>query len=452
MVFSSLQFLYVFLPLFLLVYYLVPSKAGNWILLFGSLAFYAAGSLECPWYTLLLVACILVDFAGGCLIGRFPKAGKFILFLCIIFHLFWLFSFKYAGYFEYNRSWILPAGISFYTFQGISYLIDVIRRKYPAEKSLLKFGAYISMFPQLIAGPIVTYDAVKKDLTERKYTVKGFFNGMQFFIFGLGLKVLLANPCGTFWERVCAIGFESISTPLAWLGMIAFTFQIYFDFFGYSLMAYGLGRCLGFRLPRNFNHPYTATSMTEFWRRWHMTLGSWFRNYVYIPLGGNRKGFLRTCLNLLVVWIFTGIWHGSSVNFAVWGLVLFMLIMLEKLFLSKLLDKVKWIGHLYMWLAIPLTWLFFAITDLEQIVLYLTRLFPFTKQGTAVVFEADYLKYLTDYWYILGFGLLFSFRFPYKWLKSLAVPVKVIGLLIVLAAATYCMYRGMNDPFLYFRF
>ncbi len=451
MVFSSLEFLYVFLPVFLLFYYLIPAKAKNWILLFGSLAFYAAGSIQCPWYTLLLVGCIVVDFAGGLLIGRFKKAGKAVFFFCILFHLFWLFSFKYAGLFEYNRNWILPAGISFYTFQGISYLADVAKRKYPPEDSLLKFGAYICMFPQLIAGPIVTYDAVKKDLDKRQHSLKGFWGGMEFFVFGLGLKVLLANPCGTMWERICAIGFESISTPLAWLGIIAFTFQIYFDFFGYSLMAYGLGKMLGFKLPRNFDHPYTATSMTEFWRRWHMTLGNWFRDYVYIPLGGNRKGLFRTCLNLFVVWIFTGIWHGSTINFLLWGLVLVTLILVEKLFLKKLFDKAKWLGHFYMWIAIPLSWVFFAITDLEQIGIFLSRLFPFADMGKSVN-VSDYLKYLADYWYILGAGLLFSFRFPYQWLKKWKVFAKAVGLLVILALATYCMYRGMNNPFLYFRF
>lgn len=451
MVFSSLEFLYGFLPVFLILYYLMPAGVKNWVLLFGSLAFYAVGSLQCPWYTLLLVVCIMVDFFGGLLIGKFTRTGKVILFLCVLFHLFWLFSFKYAGAFEYNRSWILPAGISFYSFQGISYLADVLTGKYKAEKSLLKFGAYICMFPQLIAGPIVTYDRVNKDLEKRKHSAKLFWKGMEIFIFGLGLKVLLANPCGTMWERICAIGFESISTPLAWLGIFAFTFQIYFDFFGYSLMAYGLGRMLGFKLPCNFDHPYTATSMTEFWRKWHITLGSWFREYIYIPLGGNKKGFMRTAINLFIVWIFTGIWHGSTINFLLWGIVLSALIIVEKLFLKKVTDRFKWFGHLYMWIAIPLSWVFFAITDLEQIGVYFTRLFPFGESADTV-YATDYYKYLMDYWYILVAGILFSFRFPYRFLKKWVVPVKVIGLILILAFATYCMYRGMNNPFLYFRF
>ncbi|MBE5878985.1 MAG: MBOAT family protein [Lachnospiraceae bacterium] len=451
MVFSSLEFIFVFLPVFLSLYYLMPAKCKNWILLFGSLAFYAAGSLQCPWYSLLLVACVLVDFMGGVLMERFPKAAKPVFFLCVIFHIFWLFSFKYAGLFPYNRSWILPAGISFYTFQGISYLADVLSKKYKAEYSLLKFATYICMFPQLIAGPIVTYDAVSKDLEQRKHTVTLFWKGMESFVFGIGLKVLLANPCGTMWERICAIGFDSLSTPLAWLGIIAFTFQIYFDFFGYSLMAYGLGRMLGFKLPRNFEHPYTATSMTEFWRKWHITLGAWFREYVYIPLGGNKKGFLRMIFNLLVVWIFTGIWHGSTINFLLWGLVLFSLIVLEKLFWRKVTERVKWLGHLYMWLMIPLSWVFFAITDLEQIGIFFSKLFAFDGFN-AIAQATDYYKYLWDYWYILAAGLFFSFRFPYQWLKKWPVPLKAIGLTLVLAGSAYCMYRGMNNPFLYFRF
>ena len=278
-------------------------------------------------------------------------------------------------------------------------------------------------------------------------------DGIGTFIFGLGLKVLLANPIGKMWAQVCAIGFESISTPLAWLAIAAFSFQIYFDFFGYSLMAVGLGKMLGFKLPKNFDHPYLSLTMTEFWRRWHITLGSWFREYVYIPLGGNRKGKITEFRNLLIVWLLTGIWHGAGYNFLLWGAVLFVIIGIEKLFLGKFLNKYPSVGHIYMALIIPVTWTIFAVEDLGQLGIFLSRMFPFFGQGVWSVFRYDYLKYLKLYFPFLIAGVLFSTKLPYKLLKRIKNRTVIwVILAVIFAASVYCMYKGLDDPFLYFRF
>lgn len=407
---------------------------------------------------------MLVDFAAALCIEKYPKFKRMFLLIGIIFHLISLFTFKYMGFvlgeiekynaaFTFTKDIVLPIGISFYTFQGISYITDVYRGKVTAEKSLLRYTVYISMFEQLIAGPIVTYDRVKDKLYRRRITKSMIIDGICTFIFGLGLKVLLANPIGKLWSQTCAIGFESISTPLAWMAVFAFSFQIYFDFWGYSLMAIGLGKMLGFKLPQNFKHPYLSLTMTEFWQRWHITLGSWFREYVYIPLGGNRKGTLCTIRNLFIVWLLTGIWHGAGYNFLLWGLVLFIIILTEKLFIGKFLRERPIIGHLYMLLLIPLTWAIFAIDDIGQLGIFFTRLFPFFGQGVWSVFKHDYLKYLGMYYPFFIAGFLLSTKLPYNLLRKIKQR-KVIYILIVIIfiASVYCMYRGFDDPFLYFRF
>ena len=346
MVFSSINFLLIFFPIFFTCYYLTPNKYKNYTLLLGSLAFYFIGTINAPYHFVLLIACMLVDFVVGLGISRSKKHKKLLLVVGIVFHLICLCTFKYAGFviselnrlsesFNFTANIILPIGISCYTFQGISYLIDVYRGDIEAEESLLCYCVYISMFEQLIAGPIVTYGQVQYDLHKRNIWFEDALKGLGIFIFGLGLKVLLANPLGKLWSQTLAIGFESISTPLAWMGVAAYSFQLYFDFFGYSLMAIGMGKMLGFELPINFNHPYTSLTMTEFWRRWHITLGSWFREYVYIPLGGSRRSVPRVILNLLIVWLLTGIWHGAGYNFMLWGFMLFCILVIEKFFSGK---------------------------------------------------------------------------------------------------------------------
>ncbi len=464
MVFSSLNFILIFFPIFFIFYYATPNRYKNYTLLIGSLAFYFVGTINAPYHFVLLIACMIVDYLVGLGIERFRRYKKTLLIAGIVFHLICLCTFKYAGFvigelgkisdsINLTTDIILPIGISFYTFQGISYLVDVYRGTVQAEKSLLCYCVYISMFEQLIAGPIVTYGLVQYDLEKRNIWIEDALKGFATFIFGLGLKVLLANPLGKLWSQSLAIGFESISTPLAWMSVIAYSFQIYFDFFGYSLMAIGLGKMLGFELPINFNHPYTSLTMTEFWRRWHITLGSWFREYVYIPLGGSKKGAGRTVFNLLIVWLLTGIWHGAGYNFVLWGFMLFLIIFIEKFFIGKFLTEHRTIGHIYMILLIPLSWAVFAVTDFSQLVVLFTRLFPFFGQSAWSVFRYDYLKYLELYYPFLIIGVLFSTKLPYKLLKRVKSKIVItVFLAAIFLASLYCMYQGLDDPFLYFRF
>lgn len=464
MVFSSLQFVLIFMPVFFICYYSVPYKFKNIILLLGSLAFYFIGTLSAPYHFILFLISIIIDFAVGISIEKYPKFKKPIFLSGVIFHLICLCVFKYCDFvfteiskilpdFEFTAKIILPIGISFYTFQGISYIADVYLEKIKPEKSLLKYAVYISMFEQLIAGPIVTYNQVKNELYTRKITLKNVLGGLQIFIFGLGLKVLLANPVGKLWSQALVIGFESVSTPLAWMAIIAYSFQIYFDFFGYSLMAVGLGQMLGFKLPQNFNHPYTSVTMTEFWRRWHITLGEWFKDYVYVPLGGNRKGTRKMIFNLLAVWCLTGIWHGAGYNFILWGLFLFAVITTEKLFTKKFLNRHRIIGHIYMLVLIPIMWSVFAVNDIHELGTLFSRLFPFFSQKIFSVFRYDYLKYLYEYYPFLICGALFSSKLPYRLLKKIkSKAVIALFLIVILFASIYCMYKGFDDPFLYFRF
>lgn len=471
MVFSSLEFVFVFLTIFLLVYYITPAKAKNFVLLCGSMLFYSYGNIDKPAYILLMAVSIVVNYILGRLIGKGKSiyGRKFWLIVGIFYNFFWLFLFKYLDFVLENinallvgtgvgeaiplTGLVLPLGISFYTFQIVSYLIDVYWNRVPAEKSVIKLGTYLCMFPQLIAGPIVSYSNVADDLHRRKVAFADVEEGFRAFTIGLGMKVLLANQLGKLWNEVNAIGFESISTPLAWLGIIGFSLQIYFDFYGYSLMAIGLGRLLGFRLPVNFKHPYIALSMTDFWRRWHITLGSWFREYVYIPLGGSRNGFAKTVRNIIIVWLCTGIWHGASWNFLLWGIVLCLLILLEKAGLKKVLERVPVIGHAYMCIVIPVSWVFFAITDLKQLEIYLCKLFPFVGEVGEVLFAGDYLKYGKLYAVSLVLGLLFATKLPLKiYQRCKNKWWMVLALLAIFWLSVYCLYIGMDDPFLYFRF
>lgn len=472
MVFSSLNFIFLFLPVFLLIYFISPARLKNTCLLLGSLVFYFYGVMDKPVYMGLLLLSLAVNYRLGVLIGRRKKSAvrTYWLICGITYNLLWLFLFKYSAFFAGNinicldaigmkhfipvKEWELPIGISFYTFQAISYLADVYRKETPYEKSFINFGMYISMFPQLIAGPIVTYTSIRLQIAERRHQLMNIEEGLREFTLGLGLKVLLANRLGGLWSEVGKIGFESISTPLAWLGIVAFSLQIYFDFYGYSLMAKGLGRMMGFVLPDNFNHPYTALSMTEFWRRWHITLGSWFRDYIYIPLGGNRKGRARTFRNMFMVWLLTGFWHGSSWNFILWGMLLFLIISVEKAGLLRLLERVPLIGHLYVCLIVPISWLVFAVTDLGQMMVYLKRLFPFLASAENFsYFAGDYVKYAELYGVSLIMGLIFMTGYPIKlYEKYKFTVITALLLLIVFWSSVYCMKIGLDDPFLYFRF
>ena len=460
MVFSSILFLFQFLPAAFLVYYLTPKRAKNFVLLIASLIFYAWGE---PKYILIMFASILVDYCAGLGVSFGRARGKrwvsrAFLGLSLCFNLGMLGFFKYSNFFIENFSAVtglpvtalavtLPLGISFYTFQTLSYSIDVYRGNVEAERNLIDFGAFVCLFPQLIAGPIVKYSDISRELKSRKISLDKANEGVSLFILGLGSKVLLANNIGMLWDDVGTMGYDRISMPLAWLGIFAFALQIYFDFSGYSLMAIGLGKMLGFDFPQNFNFPYISKSVTEFWRRWHMTLGSWFKEYLYIPLGGNRKGTARTILNLLIVWAATGFWHGASWNFVLWGLFFFVFLVLEKWVFRGFLEKHPVFSHCYLLFLIAVSWILFAVTDISEIGVYFSRMFSLNT-------SSDVLYYLRNYAAVLALGVFFStpaVKLIYqkcKW-KKLFQSV-VLGLVLALSVAY--LVDATYNPFLYFRF
>ena len=451
MVFSSFDFLLKFLPLFMAVYCAVPKKYRNATLFAGSLVFYAVGNVRTPLFVLLFFVSIVVNWICGRLIQKYPGQGRKILTAGVVYNLAWLVFFKYSYFLHLLPvKLVLPVGISFYTFQSISYLADVYMQTAKAERNLFNLGCYISMFPQLIAGPIVRYTDINKQLKKRDFTPEIFLEGLKLFSLGLGSKVVLANQIGNLWKDVNDVGFESITTPMAWLGVIACSLQLYFDFWGYSIMAMGLGKMFGFDIPRNFDAPYTAVSMTEFWRRWHMTLGSWFREYVYIPLGGSRKGQKTQIRNLFIVWMLTAVWHGAGWNFILWGLFLFAVIVSEKLWTGRFLNKFRPLGHLYMLLLIPINWLIFSVDSVGQIGIYLARL-----AGAAPVnaFAQDWNVALATYGKVLIPGLLLCTKLPIKLYEKYKDGKGFFALsAAALALSFYCLYMGLNDPFLYFRF
>ncbi|MBR6486565.1 MAG: MBOAT family protein [Lachnospiraceae bacterium] len=456
MIFSSLLFVFWFIPIFFTVYWLVPVKFKNIVLFIGSIVFYGWGE---PKYLILLTISILVNYYAGILMHHYKgRADKPVLVCALIFDVGMLFFFKYINFFIENINAVsgagiskvditLPLGISFYTFQIMSYVIDLYRGKVEVEKSFVNLGTYLCMFPQLIAGPIVVYSDVSAALRERKITLTDVEEGLKLFVLGLGSKVLIANNAGEYWKELEQIGYGRISAPLAWLGMLAYTLQIYFDFNGYSMMAIGLGRMLGFEFPKNFNLPYTSRSVTEYWRRWHMTLSGWFRDYLYIPLGGNRKGKIRTIFNLFIVWFVTGFWHGADWNFILWGLYFFVLLMIERAGFSKLLEKNRILSHIYSLLAIGFGWMLFAITDLKALALYLSRLFTAGSSPEA-------LYYLRNYGVVFILGCLLSSGIGnriYNRIKDRAfITVPVLTVIFILSMA-YLADASFN-PFLYFRF
>lgn len=423
-------------------------------LLSGSLIFYAFGE---PRHLILLMISVLINYFVGLHIWptrgngknkyRKDKSKKILFAVAIAGNLICLAFFK-GGLSESG----LPLGISFYTFQILSYLIDVYRGEIKRERSFVKLATYITMFPQLVSGPIVSYGEVQGALSERKMTAEGMQDGLKVFILGLVSKVLLADRIGLLWREVQVTGFESISTPMAWMAAVAYSLKIYFDFYGYSLMAIGLGRMFGFELPENFRTPYMARSVRDFYRRWHMTLGRWFCKYVYIPLGGNRKGELRTALNLLTVWGLTSLWHGSTANFFLWGGLLWFLIVMERQFEKTGIGKhLKVLPHLYLWAVIPVTWMCFAITDISQLQIYLGRMLGFT-QGINVKGN-DWMGALKNYGPLFAV-CLFSCtpavkKLYRKWKEKIPV-LLALGVLFWI-----CIWRITvegNNPFMYFRF
>lgn len=458
MVFSSILFIFRFLPIAMGIYFLTPKKLKNLSLLILSLIFYSWGE---PRYFLLMIASIFVDYFISINIEKNNKNKKIkilLLAIFIIFNVGILFFFKYINFFIENINSIfnmslnnvkitLPLGISFYTFQTMSYTIDVFLGKVKAEKNIINFGAFVCLFPQLIAGPIVKYIDISKELKNRDINLDEIQEGIRLFILGLGSKVLIANNIGSLWNEVETMGFNNISTILAWMGIIAFSLQIYFDFNGYSLMAIGLGKILGFNFPNNFNYPYESRSITEFWRRWHITLGQWFKQYVYIPLGGNRLGRARTYFNLFIVWFLTGLWHGASYNFILWGLYFFILICIEKNGLLNLLNKHKLISHIYTIFFILVGWVLFAVIDLNQIINFLKKMFIFNAGN-------EWIYYLRNYIITYTIAIIFSTSFLKKiynkFVKSNIVDT-IILITIFLLSIAYLVDSSYN-PFLYFRF
>lgn len=462
MVFSSILFLFRFMPAAFAIYYLVPKRFKNFTLLVLSLIFYSWGEAK---YFPVMIASIVVDYTASGLIES-HRNNKLIcrlgLIYSVVFNLGMLGFFKYTNFFVGNLnalfglslptiSFVLPLGISFYTFQTMSYTIDVYLGKVKAERNIIDFGAFVVLFPQLIAGPIVRYTDINRELKERQINLPQIQDGIKLFILGLGSKVLIANNVGALWTEIEAIGagegFLSISTPLAWMAVFAYSLQIYFDFSGYSLMAIGLGKMLGFEFPKNFDFPYISRSFTEFWRRWHMTLGSWFREYLYIPLGGNRVSRPRLYFNLFVVWAATGFWHGASWNFIFWGLFFFVFLVIERMGFKQVLERHSTFSHVYVIFFLLLSWALFAVTDLGMLGDLFTRMF-------VPVGGVDWIYYLRNYIVVFILGTVLStpaLKGLYLRLEKNNVFCLIFFGAIFLASTAYLVDATYN-PFLYFRF
>lgn len=467
MVFSSITFLFLYLPLVLILYLVCPKRLRNLLLLLASVFFYAWGERVYVW---ILLFSTVFDYVNGILIGRFQsngraKAAKAVLALSVVGNLGILCLFKYSDFLlsNLNRTGLslpmpglaLPIGISFYTFQTMSYTIDVYRGEVAVQKNIISFGTYVTMFPQLIAGPIVRYKTVEQELSGRRAGITDCAEGVQRFVVGLGKKVLLANAAGAVWEEIA--GMSGRTAALAWLGAVMFMFQIYFDFSGYTDMAIGLGRIFGFHFPENFRYPYTARSITDFWRRWHITLSTWFREYVYIPLGGNRCSKAKQIRNLFLVWALTGIWHGAAWNFLLWGLYFFVLLVGEKFVYGRLLEKAPApLARLYTLLLLLFGWVLFANESLPLAGTYLKSMFC----GSLWSGATTYL--LLTNWFLLVLLVLGSTELPKRAGEALLrlcggsqlprILLRNLFLAAILLLSVAALLRDSYNPFLYFRF
>ena len=467
MLFSSQVFLYFFLPITLIVYYLSPKKFRNFILLIASLIFYAWGE---PVYILIMLFSTVFDYINGLLIDKFQKKNqhkyaKIVLIVSVVGNLAILGFFKYSDFlisninslFNLNLSLLsiaLPIGISFYTFQTMSYTIDVYKQNVKAQKNFISFATYVTLFPQLIAGPIVKYRDVSESLENRKENITDFSEGIKCFIIGLFKKVMIANNVGFIWESIHSLPYSEISLSLAWIGAICYSLQIYYDFSGYSDMAIGLGKMFGFHFLENFNYPYIAKSITDFWRRWHISLSSWFKEYVYIPLGGSRKTIARTVINLLIVWFLTGLWHGASWNFVVWGLYFGVLLIIEKFVLKKVLDKMpSFIGHLYTLFFVIISWVIFACPTLEDGLNYISIMFNFNNEIIST--ESIYLISTHFVLFIIAIiGCTPIFKKIKEKLKNnkIFMIIEIIICLVLFFISLSFLVGSTYNPFLYFRF
>lgn len=472
MVFSSIPFLFFFFPAFLLLYYIVPFKAKNIVLLVFSLIFYSWGE---PIYIFLMIFTSLVNYFSGIIIDACEKKNirKCVLIICIVINLALLGFFKYSNFFIRQASFLfntdlkllnvaLPIGISFYTFQNLSYTIDIFKKEYDVEKNLLTYMAYITMFPQLIAGPIVRFSTVRKELHSRQIDFEKISLGIMRFLIGLFKKVLIADNISVLWDTIRQQSLnEGTSVVAAWLGAAAFTLQLYFDFSGYSDMAIGMGKMLGFNFDENFNYPLSAVSVTDFWRRWHISLSTWFRDYVYIPLGGNRKGKIRTLFNLIVVWTLTGFWHGAAWNFMFWGFFYGVLLILEKNVWGGLLKKLpSFVQHIYTLFIVVFGFTIFYFDNTSELFTYVKLMFGVTSTSFS---DISILNYITNFGVVALIACLFSFpiyrTFETKLLKSNNKVISTVsscvctvvftGLFVV--TISYIV-NASYSPFLYFRF
>ncbi|WP_432403244.1 MBOAT family O-acyltransferase [Wukongibacter sp. M2B1] len=473
MIFSSLTFLFTFLPITLLLYFVSPRKIKNITLLIASLIFYAWGE---PVYIFLMIFSSIVDYIHGLLIEKYrynDKKARLIVLSSIIINLSLLGFFKYSYFLIENVNYLfdtdftqfklpLPIGISFYTFQTMSYTIDVYRGEAPIQKNPIDLATYVTLFPQLIAGPIVRYQTVAEQINERQETIDKFAYGIKRFTIGLGKKVLIANNIGMLWSEIQGNNINDLTVLTAWLGLIAFSFQIYFDFSGYSDMAIGLGKMFGFDFLENFNYPYISQSITEFWRRWHMSLGTWFKDYVYIPLGGNKLGRLKAYVNLFVVWFLTGLWHGASWNFIIWGLYFGVIIALEKAGLLRLLqDLWRPIRHIYVVFVLLIGWVFFVFDDISIGLSYLKIMFGLSNLD---LYNIQFLYYLSNYAILLiisiigstpyinnrGLVLLERINQEHRFhFKTIITAIILFGMLFL---STVYLVDATYNPFLYFRF
>jgi alginate O-acetyltransferase complex protein AlgI len=443
MQFNSIDFLFYFLPIFLMVYYILPDRLRNFVLIIGSLAFYAQAGSNKPLIMGLLIGSTLVTFFIAWLLEKVRSGWLLAFSLCAMAGVLMFFKL-------YNEGRLLPAGLSFYLFQLAAYLICVYRQQIHADRNILAFGAQTVMFPKLLSGPLMEPASLQEQVKKPNISMHNIHDGLQQLILGLGLKVLLANRLGSLWAQSSVVGYESISTPFAWMSLVAYAMQLYFDFWGYSLMAMGIGQMLGFKLPENFRDPYASRSVGEFWRRWHASLGAWFRVNIYFPMGGSRKGNLRTVFNLLVVWAFTGIWHGIGGNYLIWAAFLVFLIINERFWLGKLLKKTYVLCHVYTVLAILLSWLPFAVGDWDQMVMYLGRLF-----GTAgqTLNPNDYIIWGQEYLKLLIAGVICATPLPRMvWNKIKNSFVADILMFVLFWVVVYFIVTSAQDPFMYFQY
>jgi len=463
-VFSSLVFMFAYLPITLLAYYLVPRQGRNIFLFIINLIFYGWGE---PKLVLLMVFNIFFNYIGGWLVDKYradAKKKKLFLILTCVLDIAILAVFKYTGMITETLNMLpflnipelqisLPIGISFYTFQTMSYVIDVYRDDAPVSKNFINFGTYVALFPQLIAGPIVRYRDVAEQLVNRRETLEMFTNGVKLFMVGLAKKVIIANTMGTLTTNIFATTDEN-GVVGTWVGMIAYTFQIYFDFSGYSDMACGLGNMMGFEFLKNFNYPYIAKSITDFWRRWHISLSTWFKEYVYIPLGGNRKGVKRQILNLLIVWGLTGLWHGAAYNFVLWGLYYGLLLILEKFVLKKFLDRLpSFVQHIYTLFIIIIGWGLFYFTDVGQLGEFMVDLFNF---GNGICGDQAFNLIMSNLPMLIiaavaSTPLATTLYTRFEHTRFMWIP-ETLYCMGVLAVSTASLVNQSYNPFLYFRF